>query len=101
MSKAWFITDTTRGPGTEIAKAALATGDKVVVTDRDLQVLISALGSHDHLLPLALDITNEAQAIAAIYSAVERFEQLDVLVNPVTAISPPIRRPAASSHKHD
>jgi hypothetical protein len=44
MSKVWFITGTTRGLGTEIAKAALGAGDKVLATGRDAQAVIQAVG---------------------------------------------------------
>ncbi|WP_231652685.1 SDR family NAD(P)-dependent oxidoreductase [Pseudomonas californiensis] len=81
MSKVWFITGTTRGLGTEIAKAALATGDKVVATGRDVTAVIKALGEHDKLLPVALDVTDETQAVNAISAAVEKFGKVDVVVN--------------------
>ncbi|WNZ80890.1 oxidoreductase [Pseudomonas sp. P105] len=81
MSKVWFITGTTRGLGTEIAKAALAAGDKVVATGRDAQAVIQAVGRHDELLPVALDVTDERQAAAAIRTAVEWFGRVDVIVN--------------------
>lgn len=81
MSKVWFITGTTRGLGTEIAKAALAAGDKVVATGRDAQAVIQAVGHHDELLAVALDVTDETQAAAAIRAAVERFNRVDVIVN--------------------
>lgn len=81
MSKVWFITGTTRGLGTEIAKAALAAGDKVVATGRDAQAVIQAVGHHDELLAVALDVTDETQAAAAIRAAVERFGRVDVIVN--------------------
>ncbi|HCL3894583.1 TPA: SDR family NAD(P)-dependent oxidoreductase, partial [Pseudomonas aeruginosa] len=36
MSKTWFVTGASRGIGAEIVKAALAAGDRVVATGRDL-----------------------------------------------------------------
>lgn len=39
MSKVWFITGSARGIGAEIAKAALAAGDRVVATGRKLAQL--------------------------------------------------------------
>lgn len=81
MSKVWFITGTTRGLGTEIAKAALAAGDKVVATGRDVAAVIEALGDHNELLPVALDVTDEKQAVDAVRSAVEKFGGVDVVVN--------------------
>lgn len=81
MSKVWFITGTTRGLGTEIAKAALAAGDKVVATGRDAHAVIQAVGHHDKLLAVALDVTDERQAATAIRTAVKRFGRVDVIVN--------------------
>lgn len=77
MSKVWFITGATRGIGAEIAKAALTAGDRVVATARDP----SALTASANLLPLALDVTDEAQSVAAVKTAVAQFGAIDVLVN--------------------
>jgi NAD(P)-dependent dehydrogenase (short-subunit alcohol dehydrogenase family) len=82
MSKIWFITGATRGLGTDIAKAALAAGHSVVATGRNRQALTQALGSdNDRLLTVALDVTDEGQASAAVEAAVARFGTIDVLVN--------------------
>lgn len=81
MSKVWFITGTTRGLGTEIAKAALAAGDKVVATGREVTAVIEALGHHHELLAVALDVTDEKQAIEAITAAVAWCGRIDVVVN--------------------
>ena len=79
--KVWFITGAGRGLGVEIAKAALAAGHAVVATGRNPAKVSTALGEGDDLLVLALDITDEAQAQAAIAAAVARFGAIDVLVN--------------------
>jgi len=42
--KVWFITGAGRGMGLDIAKAALATGYKVVATGRNTDKLANALG---------------------------------------------------------
>jgi len=42
MSKVWFITGATRGIGADIAKAALAAGDKVVATGRQKESVTRA-----------------------------------------------------------
>jgi NAD(P)-dependent dehydrogenase (short-subunit alcohol dehydrogenase family) len=39
MSKIWFITGSARGIGAETAKAALAAGDRVVATGRNVEQL--------------------------------------------------------------
>jgi len=77
----WFITGASRGLGTEIARAALAAGHSVVATGRDASKVEAAVGAHDDLLALALDITDPAAAEAAVAAAAERFGRVDVLVN--------------------
>jgi len=77
----WFITGSARGMGVDMAKAALAAGHSVVATARDAAKVTAALGEHENILALALDITDPAAAAAAADSAVERFGSIDVLVN--------------------
>ena len=80
--RVWFITGASRGFGLEIARVALDRGDAVVGTARDPRVVEEALPGHgDDLLALALDVTSEDQARAAVDAAVERFGRIDVLVN--------------------
>ena len=79
--KVWFVTGAGRGMGVDIARAALAAGHAVVATGRDPQRVGSAVGAHDDLLTVALDITDPASAQAAVDAAVERFGRIDVLVN--------------------
>jgi len=77
----WFITGAARGMGVDIARAALDAGHRVVATARDAARVTEALGEHDDLLPLSLDITDPAAANDAAAAAVERFGSIDVLVN--------------------
>ncbi len=79
--KVWFITGAGRGMGVDIAKAALAAGNKVVATGRNIEKVKNALGDSENLLVVKLDITNVAEAVEAVKSAVERFGRIDVLVN--------------------
>jgi NAD(P)-dependent dehydrogenase (short-subunit alcohol dehydrogenase family) len=82
MSKIWFITGAARGLGKAIAEAALAAGDKVVVTGRSVSALEAAFVGHgDAVLGVQLDVTDEAQARAAVEAALARFGRIDVLVN--------------------
>lgn len=82
MSKIWFVTGATRGLGAEIAKAALAAGDRVVVTGRRREALEATFGPNgDALLSLSLDVTREADVQAAVEAALARFGRIDVLVN--------------------
>jgi NAD(P)-dependent dehydrogenase (short-subunit alcohol dehydrogenase family) len=77
----WLVTGASRGIGARIAEAALAQGDAVVATSRSADSVTERLGSSDALLPLALDVTDEAQARHAVGAALERFGRIDVLVN--------------------
>jgi NAD(P)-dependent dehydrogenase (short-subunit alcohol dehydrogenase family) len=77
----WFITGSARGMGIDMAKAALAAGHSVVATARDAAKVTAALGEHENLLALSLDVTDPAASIAAAEAAVERFGSIDVLVN--------------------
>ncbi len=82
MSKVWLITGSSRGLGRALANAVLEAGDKLVATARDpaqLADLVDAYGSR--VLALALDVTDEAAAEAAVKTAVNTFGRLDVLVN--------------------
>jgi NAD(P)-dependent dehydrogenase (short-subunit alcohol dehydrogenase family) len=79
--KVWFITGAGRGLGVDIAKAALAAGHAVVATARNVESVTEALGEHDDLLSVDLDVTDPAAAAAAVNATVERFGRLDVLVN--------------------
>ncbi|WP_415916560.1 SDR family NAD(P)-dependent oxidoreductase [Xanthomonas arboricola] len=77
----WFITGTSRGLGTDIARQALDAGHRVVATGRNADNVSKAIGSHDNLLAIALDITDPHAAQAAAQLAVDRFGSIDVLVN--------------------
>ncbi|QJP14535.1 SDR family NAD(P)-dependent oxidoreductase [Starkeya sp. ORNL1] len=81
MSRIWFVTGAARGIGAEIVKAALANGDKVVATGRRIEALEAAFGSSPDVLPLALDVADEAAAQRAVEAALARFGRIDVLVN--------------------
>ena len=81
MSKVWFITGAGRGLGLEIAKAALAAGHAVIATGRDPAKVTAAIGVHDDLLSLKLDVTRPEDAQAAVAAAVEKFGRIDVVVN--------------------
>jgi NAD(P)-dependent dehydrogenase (short-subunit alcohol dehydrogenase family) len=79
--KVWFVTGAGRGMGVDIAKAALAAGHAVVATARNTDTVTAALGQDEDLLAVKLDVTDPADAEAAVTAAVERFGRIDVLVN--------------------
>jgi NAD(P)-dependent dehydrogenase (short-subunit alcohol dehydrogenase family) len=79
--RVWLITGAGRGLGVDLAKAALAAGHAVVATARKAESVADALGKHDDLLAVALDVTDAAAAAAAVQASVDRFGRLDVVVN--------------------
>jgi len=79
--RVWMITGAGRGLGVDLAKAALAAGHAVVATGRNPDVVAEALGEHDDLLVVALDVTSADAAVGAVAATVQRFGRLDVLVN--------------------
>ncbi|QHV94224.1 SDR family oxidoreductase [Spirosoma endbachense] len=81
IPKVWLITGAGRGLGLDIARAALATGHKVVATGRNTGKVAQALGQTEDLLVVKLDITNPSDAESAIRATIDRFGRIDVLVN--------------------
>jgi len=79
--KVWFVTGAGRGMGVDIPRAALAAGHAVVATGRDPERVSAALGPHEDLLVVKLDVTSLADAKDATRAAVDRFGRIDVLVN--------------------
>jgi NAD(P)-dependent dehydrogenase (short-subunit alcohol dehydrogenase family) len=79
--KTWFITGASRGFGALVAERALAQGDAVVATARNAAAITDRFGEHPNLLAVALDVTDNAQALAAAAAAIARFGGIDVLLN--------------------
>jgi len=79
--KVWLITGAGRGLGLDIAKAALAAGHAVVATGRDPAKVTAAIGRHEDLLAIKLDVTRLEDAQTAVAAAVTKFGRVDVLVN--------------------
>lgn len=80
MGKVWLVTGASRGMGAQIASAVLQAGHRLVATARRKESLASLPHSED-VLSLSLDVTIEEQARAAAQDAIQRFGQIDVLVN--------------------
>lgn len=78
--RTWLITGASRGLGAEIAKAVLAAGDRLIATARN-QADLQQFGTNKDVLLLSMDVTDEAQVKAAIATSLEKFGQIDVLVN--------------------
>src|SRR5512133_1531170 len=80
-TKVWLGTGAGRGMGLDIANAALAAGHAVVATARNPGTVTAALAEDDDVLAVKLDVTDPADAEAAVRAAVDRFGRIDVLVN--------------------
>jgi NAD(P)-dependent dehydrogenase (short-subunit alcohol dehydrogenase family) len=81
-SKVWFITGTSKGFGRICAEAALARGDRVAATARDvrtLEPLVKQYGAQ--VAALTLNVDDKAAVDAAIAAAHARFGRLDVVIN--------------------
>lgn len=82
MKKVWLITGSGSGLGRDIAEAALAAGDRVVAGARRLEQLDALVEQYGgRIIPVTLDVRDEAAAKAAVRRAVDAYGRLDVLVN--------------------
>jgi NAD(P)-dependent dehydrogenase (short-subunit alcohol dehydrogenase family) len=82
MSKGWFVTGASRGFGRIWTEAALARGDRVVATARDVATLADFAADYpDSVLPVRLDVTDRVAVNAAVARADEYLDSLDVVVN--------------------
>ena len=81
-TQTWFITGSSRGFGRALVVAALEAGDRVVATARKPEQLFDLVAGYgDRVLPLELDVTDQAAADNAVAAALDRFDSLDVVVN--------------------
>jgi len=82
MKQVWLITGSSRGLGRELAKAVLKKGYQLVATARNPEQLADLKEQYnEQVLTVALDVTDEQAAAAAVKAAVDTFGRLDVLVN--------------------
>ncbi len=82
VSPVWFITGCTTGFGRELARLVLARGWRAVVTGRGRERVADIVEGHeDAALALDLDVADQSQVEAAVKAALDRFGQIDVLVN--------------------
>jgi NAD(P)-dependent dehydrogenase (short-subunit alcohol dehydrogenase family) len=76
--RVWFITGTSSGFGRTLAEAALARGERVVATARDVSAVQDLAG---RALVARLDVTDPASIRAAVDTALAAYGRIDVLVN--------------------
>jgi NAD(P)-dependent dehydrogenase (short-subunit alcohol dehydrogenase family) len=82
MTKVWLITGCSTGFGRELAKQALAKGYQVAVASRntnDVQDIVAAYP--ENAIAIKLDVTVAAQIQEAVQTTLQKFGQIDVLVN--------------------
>ncbi|WP_028562350.1 oxidoreductase [Paenibacillus pinihumi] len=81
-NKVWVITGCSTGFGRELAKATIQAGYNVVVTARNLNAIADLVsGNTDNVLAMELDVTRPEQIEKTVKAAIEKFGQIDVLVN--------------------
>jgi NAD(P)-dependent dehydrogenase (short-subunit alcohol dehydrogenase family) len=81
-SKVWFITGTSKGFGRVWAEAALARGDRVAATARDVKTLAPLVERFgDKVSATTLDVTDKQAVDASVAEAHAHFGRLDVVVN--------------------
>ncbi|MDE3125312.1 MAG: SDR family NAD(P)-dependent oxidoreductase [Bacteroidota bacterium] len=82
MKKVWFITGCSTGFGRSLATEVLAQGYNAVVTARNTADIADLVNAYpDTALALPLDVTVAADIEKAVSAAIQRFGQIDVLVN--------------------
>ncbi len=82
MEKVWFITGCSTGFGRNLAQETLAKGYRVAVTSRniaDVQDIVDAYPAT--ALAVKLDVTIPEQVTEAVSTCINKFGQIDVLVN--------------------
>lgn len=79
----WFVTGASRGLGLQLVEQLLEGGASVAATTRSIDRLLSALDGVEttRLLPLEVDLADEAAVRTAVEATVDRFGGLDVVVN--------------------
>ncbi|MFC4565806.1 SDR family NAD(P)-dependent oxidoreductase [Nocardiopsis mangrovi] len=81
-ARVWFITGASRGLGRAFTEAALAAGDRVVGTARDVGPLEDlAAGSDGRLVAFPLDVADREAVMAGVRRAFDTFGRLDIVVN--------------------
>ena len=82
MKKVWLITGCSTGFGRELAKEVLAKGYNAAVAARNTDDVKDIVESYpETAIAVRLDVTVTAEITAAVKTTLEKFGQIDVLVN--------------------
>jgi NAD(P)-dependent dehydrogenase (short-subunit alcohol dehydrogenase family) len=82
MKKVWLITGCSTGFGRELAKQVLSLGYNSAVTARDLNDVQDIIKDYpENALGVKLDVTNSEDIVSAVNATLQKFGQIDVLVN--------------------
>jgi NAD(P)-dependent dehydrogenase (short-subunit alcohol dehydrogenase family) len=82
MSRVLFITGSGGGLGREIARAALARGDRVIATSKRTETLADLVAEYgDQILALAVQIEEPEAVTRTVQAGTSRFGRLDVVIN--------------------
>lgn len=81
-TKVWLITGSSSGFGRSLTEAVLKHGDRVVATARKPEQLDDLVQQYPETIhPVRLDVTSLQDVQAAVESALNQYDRLDVLVN--------------------
>jgi NAD(P)-dependent dehydrogenase (short-subunit alcohol dehydrogenase family) len=82
MKKVWFITGCSTGFGRELAKEVLKNGYRAVVTARKTDDIQDIVADYPEMaMAVKLDVTKSGEISSAVNQALDKFGQIDVLVN--------------------
>jgi len=80
-TKVWYITGASKGMGLSLVKELLAKGHKVAATSRSVSAFDQFPSLEDQFLPLEVDLKSEQSIADSIRRTVEKFGELNVVVN--------------------
>ncbi|KPF88678.1 short-chain dehydrogenase [Rhodopseudomonas sp. AAP120] len=82
QKRIWFVTGASRGFGRLWSEAALARGDKVAATARNIDDLADVLATYgDNVLAQTVDVTDRSAVFNAVAVAHRHFGRIDVVVS--------------------
>jgi NAD(P)-dependent dehydrogenase (short-subunit alcohol dehydrogenase family) len=82
MNKVWFITGCSTGFGRELSKLVLSLGYKAAIASRNIDDVKDIIASYpETAFAVKLDVTKADEIVSSVNSIMEKFGQIDVLVN--------------------